>query len=340
MARLRTLTSAVAGSLLLAGVSTGCTSSPKTSGAQAAPAPSHSPHRIAFFGFGKANSFATATFSGINTYAEAHRATAVFFDGNFDAQLQARQIQDATTSNRYDIFIVQANDGTAVVPAVTAAIAAGVSVVAEFTPIGTRYDTPVPQVPGSVTMVDVPTDNGRALGELGIRACQAKAVHPCKVAYLEGLRALPLDNARTRAVEAAIAASGSDIRLAAEIEGGYTQQSGRQAMQDVLQAHPDIDVVIGSSQAIAGAQAVVGEKKVLFVANGASTQAVNAVKQHRWFAAYYVPPTTMGAKAAELGLDKALGKPVRSSNTAVDLGVPGGIGTADALKNITGEYDE
>ncbi|MFD9123216.1 sugar ABC transporter substrate-binding protein [Kitasatospora sp. NPDC059571] len=335
MARRRIGRANAAGVLLLAAVGTGCTSqSPATQ--DSAPAPK----RIAFFGFAKANSFAVATFTGIDHYAKAHGARADFLDGNFDAQAQARQIQDAVTAKTYDVFIVQANDGTVVQPAVTAAVAAGIPVVAEFTPLGSRYDTADPQIPGTITLVDVPTSNGRTLAELGIRACHAKNLHPCKIAYLEGMTALPLDNARTKAVQSALRAAGPDISLTADAEGGYTQQTGRQAMQDILQAHPDLDVVIGSSQAIAGAQAVTAGKSIAFIANGASKQAVDAVKQQRWFAAYYVPPTTMGAKAAELGLDKALGKPVNPANKATDLGVPGAVGTADTLKNITGEYDE
>src|SRR4051794_10880852 len=69
------------------------------------------PKRIAFFGFAKANSFAQATFAGVKEYAEAHDASAQFFDPNFDAQTQVRQIQDAITSKRFDVFVIQANDG-------------------------------------------------------------------------------------------------------------------------------------------------------------------------------------------------------------------------------------
>ncbi|MFE3238573.1 substrate-binding domain-containing protein, partial [Kitasatospora indigofera] len=147
---------------------------------------------------------------------------------------------------------------------------------------------------GVVSLVDVPTDNGSKLGNLGVNACAAKKSKPCRVAYLEGMKSLPLDNARTQAVKDILKAAGPDVQLIADVEGGYTQQSGRAAMQDLLQAHPDVDVVIGSSQAIAGAEAVSAGKSIAFVGNGASRQAVDAVKQGRWFGIYYVPPLTMG----------------------------------------------
>jgi ribose transport system substrate-binding protein len=298
------------------------------------------PHHIAFFGFAKANSFAAATYAGVQQYAEQHHATAQFFDPNFDAQAQVRQMQDAITSKRFDIFVVQANDGAAVVPQVRAALKAGITVVAEFTPVGTRYDTTQPQVPGSLTLIDVPTGNGRALGRLGVDACRSLKVKKCQVAYLEGLKSLPLDNARTKAVEQALKKGGSAVHLASEVEGGYTQQSGRKAMQDVLQAVPDVNVVIGSSQAIAGAQKVAGGKHIAFVGNGASRQAVEAVRKGKWFATYYVPPKTMGARAAQLGMEKADGKKVQAGNDATPLAPNGGLGTPQALKGVTGEYDE
>ncbi|MEV8096731.1 hypothetical protein [Kitasatospora sp. NPDC085879] len=73
----RTGTAAAAG--------TGCASQPRAA-QDGAPAPKH----IAFFGFAKANSYATATFTGIKQYTKAHSASARSIDGNFDAQTQAR----------------------------------------------------------------------------------------------------------------------------------------------------------------------------------------------------------------------------------------------------------
>ncbi|MCX5215521.1 sugar ABC transporter substrate-binding protein [Kitasatospora sp. NBC_00240] len=338
MRRWGALTAAV-GVLLLP---TACSASgtATTSTGERAASASDAPKRIAFFGFAKANSFATATFTGVEQYAKAHNATAQFFDPNFDTQTQVRQIQDAITSKRFDVFIIQANDGNAVQLPVQAALAADIAVVAVFTPIGPRFDTAEPQLPGVISLVDVPTDNGTKLGSLGINACGATKTKPCRVAYLEGMKSLPLDNARTKAVKDTLKAAGPDIQLVADVEGGYTQQSGRTAMQDILQAHPDVNVVIGSTQAIAGAEAVAEGKSIAFVGNGGSHQAVNAVKQSRWFGLYYVAPTTMGSKAAALGLDKARGASVPTTLTVTDLVPHGGAATFESLQELTGEYDE
>lgn len=296
---------------------------------------------IAFFGFAKANSFSQATFEGVKEQAGKEGGKAEFFDSNFDPQTQVRQLQDAITSKRYGVFILQANDGTAVVPAVRKAVQSGITVVVQFTPVGTRYDTAEPQVPGTISLVDVPTRNGERLGRLGVGACETVKDKPCQVAYLEGLKTLPLDNARTKSVVKTLE-SAPDVKVVEQLEGGYTRDSGRKAMQDLLQAHPDVNVVIGSSQALFGAESVAKGKDIRYVGNGASRQAVTAVREGRWYGIPYLPVKTAGAKAAELGLAKARGEKVPAATDMSSLAPNGGVVTKKeiASSGITGEYDE
>ncbi|TDD96457.1 sugar ABC transporter substrate-binding protein [Actinomadura rubrisoli] len=296
---------------------------------------------IAFFGFAKANSFSTATFEGVREQAGKEGGKAEFFDSGFDAQTQVRQLQDAITAKRFGVFVVQAVDGTAVVPALRNAAQTGIAVVVQFTPVGVRYDTAEPQVPGTISLVDVPTENGKRLGRLGAAACQSKKLRPCEVAYLEGLKTLPLDNARTKAVVQTLKGAPG-VKLVAQVEGGYTRDSGRKAMQDLLQAHPNVRVVIGSSQALFGAEAVAKGKDILYVGNGASRQAVAAVREGRWFGIPYLPVKTAGAKAAELGLAKARGQYVAPATDLSTLAPNGGEVTKSliASSGITGEYAE
>jgi ribose transport system substrate-binding protein len=317
----------------------GASAAPVTGPDSVAKVDESKPLAIAFFGFARANSFAQATWAGIEGYAKQHNATAEFFDPNFDGQKQTSQIQDAVTSGRFKVFIVQANDGTAVIQPIEQALAAGITVVVEFTPAGTRCDTKDPQVPGTSTRVDVPTENGKLLGTLGTEACKKAAVNPCKVAYLEGFKTLPLDNARTKAVVDTLKAGGADV--VASVEGGYTNESGRKAMQDVLQSHPDVNVVIGSSQAIAGAQSAAGStSKILFIGNGGSRQAVKAVQDGRWFGTVCTPEQTAGATAAAIGLAKARGGAVPASTGYEALSPIQNKCTAETASKVQGEYDE
>ena len=293
--------------------------------------------KIAFFGFAGANSFAQATLAGIKEQAAKEGVEVEFFDPNFDAQTQVSQIQNAITTGEFQAFIVQANDGNAVVPPIREAIEEGITVVGEFTPIGTRYDTIEPQVEGLTFVGEPPTENGTALGELGVQACEG--IDPCRVAYLEGFKALPLDNARTEAVKSALE-KAPNVELVASVEGGYTQDSGLKAAQNVLQANPEVDVMIGSSQAIAGAEQAVqdADADVKLIGNGGSRQAVAAVKEGRWFATYVIAERSAGAKAAELAIAAARGEEVPASFDTRKLQEP--RGTKENLGDFEGQYDE
>jgi ribose transport system substrate-binding protein len=294
---------------------------------------------VAFFGFAKANSFAEATWGGVQAYVKGHNATATFIDSDFDGQAQAAAMQDATTSGRYKVYVLQANDGGALVEPVKQAIAAGITVIVEFTPVGSNYATIQPQVPGSITLIDTPVGNGDALGQLAISACKSKNLSPCQVAYLQGFANYPLDGARTAAVTATLKSDPS-IKLVASVVGGYTADTGRSAMQDVLQAHPGVNVVIGSSQAIEGADTLPNTSKILWIGNGGSTQAVDAVKSGKWYATYDDPEHTAGELATALGLARARGATVPVANSERLLAPGGGLGTKSVLADVIGQYSD
>lgn len=292
---------------------------------------------IAFFGFAAANSFAQATWAGVRETAKKNHVSAKFFDPNFNAQTQVSQIQDAITTGRYQAFVIQANDGNAVIPAIKQALKAHISVIAEFTPVGSNYATIKPPLPGITFVGEAPVGNGRALGQLGVQACGG--LNPCSVAYLEGFKALPLDNARTAAVKKALAAA-KNVKLVASVEGGYTQASGLKAAQDVLQAHPDVNVIIGSAQAIEGAEqavkAVGKEGKIKLIGNGGSCQAIAAVRAGTWFATYVIAEKSSGAKAAQFAIDAGNGKKVPVSFDTRKLQNP--VGTKANLGSFKAQY--
>src|SRR3954451_2968127 len=296
--------------------------------------------KVAFFGFASANSFAQATWAGVQQAAKKHGAEAKFFDPNFDPQKQVSQIQDALTAQQYQVFVIQANDGNAVAPAIKQAISQGITVVGEFTPVGTNYDTIQPQVKGLTYVGEAPVDNGHKLGQLGIQAC--KGLNPCNLAYLQGFKSLPLDNARTQAVMQTLH-TAPNVKVVAAPEGDYTQASGLKAAQDVLSAHPTVNVIIGSSQAIEGAQQAVKSagklpsspqelKKpntIKLIGNGGSCQAVKAVKAGQWYAAYVIAERSSGQKATQLGIKAANGSKVPPSFNTQQLQNP--MGTRPAL---------
>lgn len=358
MARSRVLIAALAAIVTFVVVGCGGAETSDTTAATSIPATTSAPAttagpptttaetsmNIAFFTFGKAIPAPLAAYGGAKRYAAQHNATVTLFDGQFSAPTQVAQIQDATTSGKYQVFIIQANDGTAVIPAVEAAIAKGIAVVAEFTPIGTRYDTAESQVPGMSYVGQNIAANGELLAELGLEAAKSTGIANPVIAYLQGMPALPLDAARTKAAVAALEAGGATV--ISSYVGGYSRDTGRQAGQDLFSSHPEVNIIIGGTPAILGLETVIPEAlkgKVLLIGNGPSTQAVEAVQQGRWYATAYWPEDMLGEKAAEIGLGVARGTMEPTSITDVEIAEMLGLsakGTIDSLLGVTGAYTD
>lgn len=327
-----------------AGASGSSTGAPSSSGGTAAASSSgcgfnKKVKNIAFFGFAASNSFAQATWKGVQQEAKACGASAKFFDPNFVAQTQVNQMEDAITTGQYQVFIVQANDGLSVVPAVERAIKQGITVVGEFTQIGSRYDTIQPQVPGLIFVGEGSVQNGHALGQLGVEAC--KGINPCKVAYLQGFKTLPLDNARTAAVLDTLKTS-PNVQLVQTLQGGYTQATGLAAAQDVLSAHPDVNLLIGSSQAIEGAQLAIKRAgklgKIKLIGNGGSCQAIQGVMSGNWFASYIVAERSDGQIATKFGIESANGMSVPHAYSIDQIQNPLGTKSVIQSTHFTAQY--
>lgn len=289
------------------------------------------PLRVGFFGTAQSNSFAQGTYLGVQAAAQANNASTTFIDSNFNPDTQAQLVMDAVTKKTYDVIVIQANDNQKLIAPLEAATAAGIPVVIEFSVVGPSFDTIQPQVKDAISIVDLPGNNGTALAELGLDACAQVAGATCNVAYLEGFRSLALDTIRTAAVKAKLA-TNAKVKLVASVEGGYTTDSGRLAFQSVQQANPNLNVVIGSSQAIAGAATVAGAASgIKFIGNGASKQAVAAVLDGSWFGTYIFDAFGNGQKATELGLAKARGKQAETAVNEQTLAPNSGLGTKEAL---------
>jgi len=296
--------------------------------------------KIAFFGFWKSNSFTKAVLAGVQEGAAAAGAEVVDLStAAYDGAAQIKAVQDQTIKGDAQMYIMLASDSVGMATAAQEAIAKGITVVAAFTPLGASFETLEPQVPGLVVVAETPISNGKVLAELAVAACEGKPT--CNVAYLEGFKSLPLDNARTAAFVATLKGSsvaGSKIKLVAQVEGGYAPDSGKKAAQDVVQAHPEVNVMVGSSQAILGATDVVDPTKVALIGNGASTEAYANVKSGKWFALINMDTKGMGAKAVAVGLAQANGQkpnPSFDSSTLLDP-----HGTKAIIGDLTGSYSD
>jgi ribose transport system substrate-binding protein len=331
--RARKLSVAICLAVVLPVLLTACGSSDSSS-ATTASSGGQKPVRVAFFGFAKANTFAQATFAGVERAAKAAGSTAEFFDGKFDAKVQLAQIQSATTSGKYDAFVVQANDGNAIVPALQEAIAKGIKVVGVFTPIGPDLKSDQPQVDGMTSFVGESIDaGGRRIGQLFVDFCKGK--NPCPVAYMPGDNTLPLEIVRTDAVKEVIAKS-PNIKLVATPSGGYDRDAGLKAAQTVLTGHSDV-LAIGASgdQPILGAEQAVNaagkQGRVALIGSGASIEGVQAIRDGRWYGSIVWLPETFGAKGTEFAIDAVRGQTPPASLVPETLSPVGPLATRESL---------
>jgi ribose transport system substrate-binding protein len=328
---------AVASATLLAVTLAACGSSSDDAAAPSASAGTNTVTKIAFFGFWKTNSFTQAVLAGVQETADAQGIEVVDLSPTeYDGAAQIKAMQDQTIKGDAQVYITLAIDPVGLATAAEEAMAEGIKVVAAFTPLGPAFDTLEPQVPGLIVAGETPISNGTVLGELAAQACADKS--PCNVAYLEGFKTLPLDNARTKAFGEALAAGAPNATIVASVEGGYSPDSGKKAAQDALQANPNIDVMVGSSQAILGAQDVVDTTKVKLIGNGSSKEAYAAVKDGTWFALYNGDIKGIGKKSAELGIAAANGEtvnPVFDTSTLLDP-----KGTKEVVGDLMGDYSD
>jgi ribose transport system substrate-binding protein len=108
------------------------------------------------------------------------------------------------------------------------------------------------QIPGQVIFAGLGFyPNGQLLGRLVVQGC--KGVNPCKVLWLPGLPTLPLEVARQAGLYSIIKPY-PNIKVVAVAAGGYLAAPALKATQNVLTAHPDLNVIVSSGdQMIAGA---------------------------------------------------------------------------------------
>ncbi len=293
--------------------------------------------KVAFFGFWKTNSFTQAVLKGVQDGATEIGAEVLDLSpAEYDAAAQIKAVQDQTIKGDAQLYVMLASDSVGMATAAKEAIDAGITVVAAFTPLGADFSTLEPQVPGLAVVGETPTSNGSILAELAAEACAD--LNPCNVAYLEGFKALPLDNARTEAFVATLAAANPNAKLVAQVEGGYSPDSGKKAAQDAIQANPDINVMVGSSQAILGAETVVDPAKVKLIGNGASCEAFEAVTAGKWYALYNLDTVAMGYESVILGSEIANGGTPALVINSQELRDP--KGTADVIAGYECAYSD
>ena len=84
--------------------------------------------------------------------------------------------------------------------------------------------------------------NGQQLGQLVEQGC--RGIKQCKVVWLPGLPELQLEKARTDGLYSIIK-DNKNIKVVSVQAGGYLAAPALKATQNILQANPDVNVIVG-----------------------------------------------------------------------------------------------
>jgi ribose transport system substrate-binding protein len=265
---------------------------------------------IAFFAASSQNGFNAAVYQGAADEAQKlGNFPTQIFDGKFDATAQTNQVETIAAAKNFAGGIIVANDTVGIAPSVAKAITAGMKMCTALFPLGPDLTKLEPQVSGlTCTVANPPSVGAKAQADEVVKFCQDK--NPCRVVELIGQLQFPFDKLRYDTWNADFK-DHANIQLLATGQGSYDAGTSLKAMTDILQAHPQIDVLLSNAdQHVEGAQialkshgydlkALVGANKLFISGGGADIQAVQAIRNGEWnnTLAYY--PYTMGKLAMD-----------------------------------------
>jgi ribose transport system substrate-binding protein len=296
---------------------------------------------IAYLSFAVANSYDAPMLAAAKAAAAAGNADVTVFDANNDPQAQFSQFQNALTAGKYDGIIVQPILGTGLTSLVTQAVGQNIKVVNIDQILGPDYTTDKPQVDGlSANVVFIPSKIGQQLGQLTVQACQSKNLNPCNVGFMYDIKASTLDTAINKAFTDAIAGTPS-IKVVAEGESFFTPALGLTATQNMLQAHPEMNLLVASDQGLEGATqalSAANKKDVLMVGYGGSAAGFGYVKNGTVFGDVVQAPASEG----QLGMT-ALINAIRAGESSGAINPVGslpnnGVATKDNVDQFTAEW--
>jgi ribose transport system substrate-binding protein len=187
----------------------------------------------------------------------------------------------------------------------------------------------------------VPTEIGTKLGNLVVQACQSKNLNPCNIGYLYDIKASALDVAISGAFDKAIAADPG-VKVVAQGQSYFSPTDGLTAVQDMLAAKPDLNLIVGSDQGIEGGVQAVAAKhltgKVILVGYGASAAALQGVASGAWYGDVAQAPASEGRLATQ-AMIKALRTGQNSGGIDPVAGLPdNGIVTKANVSQFTAEW--
>ena len=278
------------------------------------------PLKIVYFASATANGFSNAVWAGMQDEAKKLGGLQLtILDGQFSGTTQYNQYQDATTSHQYDGAVLLANDTVGSASPIKALIGSGTVVSNTLNPLGPDLESLQPQVPGLLSVISDPAFDTTLQAKDVAKYCARKPT--CRVVILIGSMKFPFDKARYDAYRKVLDAQ-PNIKVLATAEGNYDRNTALSAMSDILQAHPDFDVLLSATdQETLGAQVSLTQagynlkKKIadgsFYLSSlGGSKGGVAAVRAGEWNSTVGNFPYTAGRLALDQVVNKLRGQKV------------------------------
>lgn len=224
-------------------------------------------------------------------------------DARNDLNKQISDVEDMVTRG-VNLLILNARDPEGLVPAVNAAAAQGVKVI--------EIDSGISPKAKIVTLVQSNnTANGELVGQWLAKQTRGKDL---KIALISGDKGNVVGMDRRLGVfrglvEGQLQQSGRvKFEVVAQGWGGWNQEGGLKAMEDILTAHPDVNVVLAENDSMAlGARKVLADAKklqnvlVLAAADG-QKEALALIKQGQYGATGLNDPALVARTGVEIGV--------------------------------------
>lgn len=335
------LTALAAALLAMALVAAGCGSSSDSStggtgtGSDSGSSSDSAPKAAAFVY--TINDYTSVELEGLKQELKKVGGSLQTYSANFNPQEQLAQCQDAITSQRFNVLIIDAVDSPSAVPCATQAGEQGLKVISMENPTGpsrAEIDPQVPQVQGSVVIY--PPDDAKHTFELVEEAC--KGISNCKWIVEIGTKTSPLDSIKLEYLEEQ-ADKSSNIEIIQVLEANYDPSETAKKVPDALSANPDANVISFESDtnALAAIPAVEDaglQAKVKLVGDGGSKGGAKAIENGTMFASVAAFPLSTGEVAGQMVIDALAGKEIKPAGVNMfDLGKP-----IDLTKETIGEY--
>jgi ribose transport system substrate-binding protein len=256
--------------------------------------------------------------------AQAAGGTLSVANANDDPSTQLTQCLDAITAG-YTGLIVWSIDGGGMEYCAKRAVEAGIKIVALENPIGPNFTDLKPQVTGVTGSVFMPTSyEGSTEIKLVAKAC-AK-ISPCQLGYIQGLPTTSYDTSKLTVVKNSLK-HYPNIKLVAMGQSGFVESGGLSAAQDMLVAHPNLNVIMADDDDTAAGAYVAVKKagkasriKIIGVGYGTAGQSA-IMKGHEYGTVMYAPK--WAAQAATKMLIKAIrGQAVGNNAIAEQFLIP------------------